>query len=1143
MSNAQLTFANPELALSVRGFSVHDGLSQLFDVFVTAASRAADLDLETIVGRPAAFRLATVDPERPYAVWSGLCSDCEQIAIEEEGMSIYALRIVPMLWRCTQRRNLRIFQHCTVVEAVTALLADWDIEPELRLVGGALPTKEYRVQFGETDFAFLSRLLEDAGITYSFEQVDPRGEGELETMGLVLTDRPVETARRLENPVPYVGNTDQHGAEPYVSKVRLGRAVRAGRFTIGGFDYRSSPDLRLLAEARAGAQLEQRYELYHYIPGAFLEERGGSAGTCMASEPLGQAVAEASLARIRTRQRRLSFTTNVLDLSPGAVFAMDGHPREELNAEAGVLVVGRTLEGEVDSDWWAHADGVFTADDYRPELVTPKPRVMGVQSAIVVGPEGEEIYTDDLGRVRVQFHWDRYGKRNEDSSCWIRVSQAWAGSGYGMSHIPRVGHEVLVDFFEGDPDRPVVIGRTYNRGASPPDTLPEKKTKSTWRSSSTPGGEGFNEISMDDAAGSEELYLRAQHNLRKIVLADETAAVGQNLVTTVRQNETRTVGADQTIQVKGNRSVEVDGRYGTRSDAGVQSQAGELTGVSCSEGKLVLTNGNASIVLDGPNVLIDAGANLRVSAGRSLGLYGKQVNIDGTPDVFINSTEAVVPAVQQLPLFTKSGEGGEPKDEKGRPRPPRGGDGMPRPPRGMTEAEFERRKAYEKAQKEEPKPDRIALPDGINEQLAKVHRVAMATGLVEARLVDPKTYDKLTRNLDRWLAAEEGRLKKLSTDIQGTFERQRDHVDDLGDRLEARVDEERENVRELGDDLDEIFGGERGNLMASTAALAVVFKDQIVNLGQLGGDLIANLEREKRWLETCKREWTGIVDNCKGYIKHLKDLIKNPKRSLLQYLFGGDKELAELFGLDMGDAPGEIGDAIPHPPPHHPPPPHPPGLGAAQANDAAHPIGEPQLGDYDGKKPSIWKKAKVDTKGVKSPQKQAKVSSKMTSPGQAKAGSAAGNQGMTPTSPQLAEGAAGPSKMTPKPKSFQGQRDLKLKGPEKGIEVPGGKKAYAGTVVSRNGGLSAGDVAKGFDGHSPTFLQSPGEGQLMAVPNANAQPVDAAALNESLVNAQMDGQPMSGAIASSLTDRGYTVYQRDTGDYTSELTRWAGEAQ
>ncbi len=1136
MSNAQLTFANPELALSVRGFSVHDGLSQLFDVFVTAASRAPDLDLETIVGHPAAFRLATVDPERPYAVWSGLCSDCEQIAIEEEGMTIYALRIVPMLWRCSQRRNFRIFQHNTVIEAVTTLLADWDIEPSLRLVGSALPTKEYRVQFGETDFAFFSRLLEDAGISYSFEQVAPRGEGELETMTLVLTDRPVETARRLDHPVPYVGNTDQHGADPYVSKVRLGRAVRAGRFTIGGFDYRSSPDLRLLAEARAGAELEQRYELYHYIPGAFLEERGGAAGGCAASEPLGQASAEAALARIRTRQRRLSFTTNVLDLAPGAVFAMDGHPRDELNAEAGVLVVGRTLEGEVDSDWWAHADGVFTADDYRPELVTPKPRVMGVQSAIVVGPEGEEIFTDDLGRVRAQFHWDRYGQRNEDSSCWIRVSQAWAGSGYGMSHVPRVGHEVLVDFYEGDPDRPVVIGRAYNRGASPPDTLPEKKTKSTWRSSSTPGGDGFNEISMDDAAGSEELYLRAQHNLRKIVLADETAAVGANLTTTVRENETRSVGADQTIQVKGNRSVEVAGRYGTRSDAGVQSQAGDLTGVSCSDGKLVLTNGNASIVLDGPNVHIDAGANLKVSAGRSLGLYGKQVNIDGTPDVFINSTEAVAPAVQQLPVFAKSGEGGKPKDETTRPRPPRGGDGLPRPPRGMTEAEFERRKRYEAAKKEEPKPETIALPDALNEQLARVHRVAMATGLVEARLVDPKTYDKLKRNLDRWLAAEESRLKKLSTDVQGTFERHRDHVEALGDRLETTVKREKENVRELGDDLDEIFDGKRGNLMASTAALAAVFKDQIVHLGQLGGDLVATLEREKAWLETCKREWTGVVDNVKGYVQHLKDLVKNPKRSLLRYLFGGDKELAEVFGLDMGDAAGEVADAVPHHPPHHPPqhppPPNPHGVTEALADPSAHPK-TPQVKDYDGPKPTIAKQAKIQTQQVKMPQDGSGP----------QAAASASKQGMKPGSSQVGERAAGSAKVKPKSKTFTGPKDLKLKGPAEGIDVPGGKKAYAGTVVSRNGGLSAGDVAKGFDGHSPTFLQSPGEGQLMAVPNANAQPVEAASLNESLVDAQMDGKPMSGAIASSLTDQGYTVYQRDAGDFTSELTRWAASSQ
>ncbi len=1133
MTNAQLTFANPEIALSVRGFSVHDGLSQLFDLFVTAGSMAADLDLEAIVGRGAAFRLATTDPERPYAVWSGLCSDCEQISVEPDGMSIYALRIVPKLWRCTQRRNFRIFQHCTVIEAVTALLADWDINVHLRLVGEDLPRKEYRVQFGETDYAFFSRLLENAGISYSFEQVDAHGEGELESMRLVLSDRPAETARQREALIPYRGNTDEHDASPYVSKVRFGRAVRAGRFTIGGFDYRSSPDLRLLAEARAEAALEQRYELFHYIPGAFLEERSAAGGGTMASEPLGQAAAEIGLARTRTRQRRVSFSTNVLELAPGTSFSMDGHPRAELSAEAALLVVGRTIEGETDTEWWAHADATLTTDPYRPEWVTPMPRVMGVQSAVVVGPEGEDIYTDDLGRVRVQFHWDRYGQRDEDSSCWIRVSQAWAGSGYGMIHLPRIGHEVLVDFFEGDPDRPVIIGRAYNRGASPPDALPEKKTKSSWRSSSTPGGEGFNEISMDDVAGAELLYLRAQHDLRKVVLADETAAVGANLATTVAQNETRVIGENQTIKVKGDRTVDVDGRYATRSDAGVQSQAGELTGVSCSDGKLVISNGNASIVLDGPNVHIDAGANLRMSAGRSLGLYGKQVNIDGTPEVFINSGEAVAPSVVQLPMSMTSGGGGGPKKAGGRPRPPRGGDGLPRPPRGSDDAEFERQKRYDRAtDKDKEKPDTIALPPALNEQLARVHRVAKATGLVEARLVDPKTYNTLKGNLDRWLKSEDERLGKLGREVNDTFERHRDHVEDLGDRLETTVERERANVNEAKDDLDEIFSGQRGNLMASTVALAGVFKDQIAHLGELGGDLTATLQREKDWLQRSKREWTGLSEKVKGYVQHLKDLANNPKRALLQYLFGGDEELAALFGLETGSVAEGVAEAVP---------PRRPGRQSRkhkvyQANDdtPSKLSNQPKAGQDVSNQGVSKKGAKLGSsqqemvkQGSQPKAADAGASQKAVKQGQPKHGSSIGKQGAKPTNPQLAEGSGG----------------LKLKGPPGGIEVPGGKTAYAGTVVSRNGGLSAQDVANGFEGQGPTFLQSPGEGQLMAVPTATAQPVDAAQLSGTLVDAQMEGQPVSGAIAGSLTDKGYAVYERPTGDFISDMTRWAGEPQ
>ena len=305
-----------------------DGLSQPFDAYVTAGCTSADLDLATVVGHPAALRIATGRPDQPFAVWSGIVAEMEQVSIEEDGLSIYALRIVPMLWRCKQRRNHRVFQHLSTPEIVRDLLAEWGIAVVFRLDEARFPRHEYRVQFGESDFAFVCRLLEEEGISYLLEQVDPSGnekdedeppeEQELPSMHLVLTELPAQTGHRFEAPIPYKGNTEElHGDIPWITKVRIGRSVRPGRFTVGSYDYRSSPELRLLSEARAGYELEERYEHYCYIPGAFLAEprpddedpsktedrfRGPGA---QVDEELGKRQAQVGLERIRSRQRQL----------------------------------------------------------------------------------------------------------------------------------------------------------------------------------------------------------------------------------------------------------------------------------------------------------------------------------------------------------------------------------------------------------------------------------------------------------------------------------------------------------------------------------------------------------------------------------------------------------------------------------------------------------------------------------------------------------------------------------------------------------------------------------------------------------------------------------------------------------------------
>jgi type VI secretion system secreted protein VgrG len=231
--------------------------------------------------------------------------------------------------------------------------------------------------------------------------------------------------------------------------------------------------------------------------------------------PTGRALAERSLASLRGDARVVAFETNVHALAPGVIFALDTYARAELEGDPSLLVIASTLGGLHDGAWSHSVRVVFAGAPFRPPQRTPKPRLVGVQSAVVVGPKGEEIHTDELGRVRVQFAWDREGKLDEESSCWIRVSQGWAGAAYGMAMIPRVGQEVLVGFANGDPDEPLVVGRMYNATAPVPHGLPANATVSAWRSDSSPGSEGYNEIRYDDAKGEELVYVQAEKNLRR----------------------------------------------------------------------------------------------------------------------------------------------------------------------------------------------------------------------------------------------------------------------------------------------------------------------------------------------------------------------------------------------------------------------------------------------------------------------------------------------------------------------------------------------------------------------------------------------------------------------------------------------------
>lgn len=638
----QLSFACGESSLSVRHFAVHEAISSLFMVNVVARSESSSIDLEPIIGQTASLKVIS---GWAYArlggtrVWSGVVSSIEQVQGVQQGgqgreLSTYTLRIVPKLWLCTQRRNYKIFQHLSIPDIVDQVLGQWDIEHAWEIDRGRYPKLEYKVQYGETDYAFISRLLEEAGINFVFPDNDGKGTN------LVFSDKLEANAMRPGGALSYVDNPNRESEQEYVTRVRLAHAVKPGAHVIRDYDFRN-PSYALMGEAPKASGAEAKYEQYHYEPGASLIE-GGKGGGTPAADDKGVARYEQSHAKdradrmlggARSDKRVVSFECNTIDICPGQVVAIDRHPHADIGEDKRLLITEFSAEGTPGEEWSMSASAAFADAPYRPSQKTSKPRVNGVQSATVVGPSGQEIHTDEFGRVRVQFPWDRDGQNDENSSCWIRVSQGWAGTGYGMIMIPRIGHEVLVGFLEGDPDQPIVVGRVYNAKQVVPHKLPDYKTRSTWKSDTSLGSNGFNEIMFEDKKGQELVYEQAQKNRRRLVKNDETITIGHDRQKYVQNDEfDKTdgfvrvfVGKDQDIVVKQDKRERIEGN----SHLLVSGKRNQRV-----EGNTSLEIKGDRQELVGENHALSAGKEIHIKAGTALVIEAEDLTLKG-PGGFI----------------------------------------------------------------------------------------------------------------------------------------------------------------------------------------------------------------------------------------------------------------------------------------------------------------------------------------------------------------------------------------------------------------------------------------------------------------------------------------------------------------------------
>jgi type VI secretion system secreted protein VgrG len=498
------------------------------------APKNMPVPLESVVGKNATLTICGLS--RPRFVHGTIWHF--ELAGELERKLSYRLVLTSHLLKLTLRKNMRIFQSMKTQDIVAKVLKEGGItDPSWKLKDpDSYKPRDYCVQYRETDLEFISRLLEEEGIAYHFVHEETKAT-------MVLTD-----ANAALVPIDGVAAVYCDAAQGAVHDIEsvdsftFGQRMRPDRVVLRDYNFKETrPVVSEVGE-------ESNHEIYDY-PGEFTDTS------------LGDRLALVRLQELQAARQLGSGAGDCNRFFPGRRFTLGIpgglHPVAQFNQEYLLTLVShsgsqpRVLEeGASGPATYSNSFQVIPASvEYRPERRTPRPIATGTHTAVVVGPE--EIYTDQYGRVRVQFHWDRGGGDNPEHSCWIRVSQGWAGAGYGSIYIPRVGQEVLVNFLEGDPDRPVITGRVYNGHQVPPYPLPRQKTKSTLKSASSPGGGGSNEIRFEDQKGAEEIYIHAQKDLNEVVEDSRTTKVGQSDTTAVGTTSTTTVGGAATLTVGG----------------------------------------------------------------------------------------------------------------------------------------------------------------------------------------------------------------------------------------------------------------------------------------------------------------------------------------------------------------------------------------------------------------------------------------------------------------------------------------------------------------------------------------------------------------------------------------------------------------
>jgi len=623
-----LSLEGVEHDFKVLEFRGREAISQPYRFDLELVSERPDLDLESLMHRPAFLAFA---PDG-----SGVHGLVHQAAQGESGKRLtrYRLTLVPQLAYLAHRTNQRIFQHLTVPQIVAQVLEEHGIQADAYRFGlgpVVYPPREYCVQYDETDLHFIQRLCEEEGIHYHFQH---GASGHVLVFGDDQTVFPRLAATAYQQDSGLVAD------QPVIKRFGLRLETRTSRVTRRDYDFEKP---RLTMEAAFHSELQPDLEDYDY-PGRFTERARGKH------------LSQRALERHRHDYELAEGESDQPKLVSGHFLPLTEHPRsdwnqlwlltEVLHEGKQPQVLEESVTSHVDS-----GDGFvqgyrnrFSATPwaipFRPALRHPKPKVLGSQTAVVTGPAGEEIHCDEYGRVRVQFHWDREGQADDKTSCWLRVSSSWAGDRYGGIAIPRVGMEVLVTFLEGDPDQPLVTGCLYHKEHQVPYDLPANKTRTLFKTLSSPGGRGYNELRIEDRKGAEQIYLHAQRDWDENIEHDQKIRVGHERHDTVEANsysefraeEHRTTHADRKTEIRANDHLTVGNSQHLKIGTGQFIEAGNEihyyagSKVVIDAGMELTASGGGSFLKLDPSGVTLSGATIKMNSGGAAGT-GSGVNV------------------------------------------------------------------------------------------------------------------------------------------------------------------------------------------------------------------------------------------------------------------------------------------------------------------------------------------------------------------------------------------------------------------------------------------------------------------------------------------------------------------------------------